>query len=155
MERISAGALGGFLATIPMTATMMALHRLLPRHQQTPLPPRKITMNTAEAIGVREHLSPDTKTLATYIAHFGYGTTVGAVSSAVLKRTKHPVVVGMGFGFAVWAGSYLGWLPVAKLYPPPEQETKERHALMIASHLVWGGVLGLVAARKVKGHGFE
>lgn len=155
MERISTGALGGFVATIPMTAAMMVLHKALPRSEQKPLPPRQITMNTAEALGVREYLTEDAKTLSSYVAHFSYGTAVGALSSNLLPRSRHPVVAGMGFGLAVWAGSYLGWLPVTGLFPPPNKETKKRHALMIAAHLVWGGTLGVVAARRGRLAGFN
>jgi hypothetical protein len=45
----------------------------------------------------------------------------------------------------VWAGSYLGLLPMTGLLHSATRERAERNALMIAAHVVWGGVLGALA----------
>jgi hypothetical protein len=41
MSKILTGALAGFAATFPMTAAMTAMHRLLPKREQYPLPPKQ------------------------------------------------------------------------------------------------------------------
>jgi uncharacterized membrane protein YagU involved in acid resistance len=51
---------------------------------------------------------------------------------------------GAAFGLAVWAGSYLGLLPVLGILRPATEHPARRNALMIASHVVWGAVAGLV-----------
>ncbi|MCA1636528.1 MAG: hypothetical protein LC802_23280 [Acidobacteria bacterium] len=45
---------------------------------------------------------------------------------------------------AVWAGSYLGWLPAAGILRPATEHPPRRTALMIAAHVVWGVAAGLV-----------
>ncbi len=54
-----------------------------------------------------------------------------------------PALAGAGFGLAVWAGSYLGWLPAAGILRPATEHPPRRVALMIAAHLVWGASAGL------------
>ena len=48
------GALAGLVATAPMTAVMLLLHRLLPEHEQYPLEPLRITRRVAERVGLGE-----------------------------------------------------------------------------------------------------
>jgi len=52
------------------------------------------------------------------------------------------VAKGVGFGLLVWAGSYLGLLPAVGLHRPATRESARRNGMMIASHVVWGAVLG-------------
>jgi hypothetical protein len=48
---------------------------------------------------------------------------------------------------AVWAGSYLGWLPAAGILSPATEHPARRNALMIASHVVWGAAAGVIVER--------
>jgi hypothetical protein len=59
------GALSGCVATVPMTAAMLAWHRRLPLPERYPLPPRQITMNVARRLGIKGQLGPRQKTAAT------------------------------------------------------------------------------------------
>ena len=52
------GALGGVSATGPMTIGMIWLHRLLPPKHRYSLPPREITMNLMESLGLHKKLGP-------------------------------------------------------------------------------------------------
>ena len=64
---------------------------------------------------------------------------------AVLVRLNGwspPVLGRVGFGFAVWLLSYMGWLPAVGLFGPATRDTNARNALMIAAHLVWGATVG-------------
>jgi uncharacterized membrane protein YagU involved in acid resistance len=139
------GAVGGLVATVPMTAVMLSLHRQLPARQRYPLPPRRITMRAAGKARLRHKLDEDERTAATYAAHFGYGTATGAVYGAVAPGIRaHPIVKGTTYGLIVWALSYLGLLPATGLHPPATREPGRRNALMILAHVVWGSVLGVV-----------
>ena len=145
MTRELAGSIAGFLATAPMTLAMQAMHKALPEPDKHPLPPRHVTENAAASVGV--DLGPDESThrAATLAAHFSYGASTGALYSKVAGVTGlSPAVEGMLFGVAVWAGSYLGLLPGAGLYPSAEDESAPRNALMIGAHLVWGASLGVL-----------
>lgn len=139
----AAGALAGLLATGPMTLVMLALHRWLPRSEQYPLPPRLITENLAERSGVEPIIASEGgKRAATWLAHFGYGASVGSLYPLTTGRLKLPAVLrGVLFGSMVWAGSYLGFLPAFNILPPATRVPIRRNVLMIAAHLVWGAAI--------------
>jgi uncharacterized membrane protein YagU involved in acid resistance len=143
-----AASISGFVATAPMTAVMVGLHRLLPGEPDSPLPPRQITENAAEATGVADQMDEPEREGATLAAHFGYGATaalgyVPFVGSSGLP----PAAEGALYGLAVWGGSYLGLMPATGLYRSATDEPAARNALMIAAHLVWGAALGITFAR--------
>ncbi|MCA1606571.1 MAG: DUF1440 domain-containing protein [Acidobacteria bacterium] len=141
---LGAGAVAGFVATIPMTTAMRLLHRRLPWWERYPLPPRRISARLASKTGLRKHLDEDEEKGVTLAAHFGYGTAMGAVYSPVARRVGAPwFVSGPAFGLAVWAGSYLGLLPALGILESATKRPPERNALIIVAHLVWGASLGL------------
>lgn len=147
MNGILVGALAGLAATVPMSLAMKLMHEQLPGHEQYPLPPRAVTMEVAEQAGVREHLDEGGRQAATWASHFGYGAACGALYGALAAgRDAPPLAAGVGFGLAVWAGSYLGWLPAAGILRPATEHPPRRTALMIAAHVVWGATTGLVVA---------
>jgi uncharacterized membrane protein YagU involved in acid resistance len=128
-----------------MTAFMRRMHRELPPEQQYPLPPRHIAMAMAAKSGVGPPSREEHRRRLTLAAHYAYGTGLGVLYAMLAPRTKWaPLVAGAPFGLAVWAGSYLGWLPAAGLHPPATQEPAPRNALMIAAHLVWAGTIAAV-----------
>lgn len=143
------GAVAGLMATIPMTVSMLLMHRFLPKQHQHPLPPREITETAvnkaeekAEEAGAEKHLDEQERTTATWVSHFAYGASVGALYAPVAKKIPMPLELsGIAFGLTVWAGSYLGWLPAMHILHP-EEEHPSRHALMIAAHVVWGSSMG-------------
>jgi hypothetical protein len=149
MNRILLGALAGLAATGPMTLAMKLMHEQLPREEQYPLPPRQVTEGLAEKAGVKEHLDEGEREAATWLSHFAYGAACGALYGAVSgeRLDGHPVLAGVGFGFAVWAGSYLGWLPAAGIIAPATEHPARRNALMIAAHVVWGATTGVAVER--------
>ena len=149
MNRILLGALAGLAATGPMTLAMKLMHEQLPREERYPLPPRQVTEGLAEKAGVNEHLDEEEREAATWLSHFAYGAACGALYGAVAgeRLGGHPVLAGVGFGFAVWAGSYLGWLPAAGIISPATEHPARRNALMIAAHVVWGATTGVAVER--------
>ncbi len=146
MNRILLGALAGLAATGPMTLAMKLLHEQLPREERYPLPPRQVTEGLAEKAGVNEQLDDAEREAATWVSHFAYGTACGALYGALTgeRSDARPLLAGVGFGLAVWAGSYLGWLPAAGIISPATEHPARRNALMIAAHVVWGAATGLV-----------
>ncbi len=149
VARFVGGVLGsaasGAVATVPMSATMELGHAALPFWQRHTLPPRKITVRMLRRLGVSHELDEAGRLAATVAGHFGYGAACGAVYGALCPRDRLGLVSGVAFGVAVWTGSYLGWLPATGLLAPATWHTRERNAVMIAAHAVWGASLGLAA----------
>lgn len=144
------GALAGFLATGPMSAVMLLLyHKLLPPHEKQPLPPRLITDRLLRRSGAKKAAPTDQQErFLTWISHFGYGTAAGSLFPWFYQFVRLPSALsGMLYGILVWAGSYLGWLPAANILPPATKTSPRRNSVMIAAHLVWGTVLGLVTSQ--------
>jgi putative membrane protein len=142
------GALAGGVATIPMTAAMLALHRFLPRWQRHSLPPTKIAMSMASRLGLKQHLEEPQQHTAAWLSHFACGIAMGAAYGPLTRRVSVPSLVkGPTFGLLVWAGSYLGWLPAMELPEAAADQPMERNALMIGAHLIWGAVLGPLVNR--------
>jgi hypothetical protein len=149
MNRVLLGALAGLAATAPMTLAMKLMHEQLPREERYPLPPRLVTEGVAEKAGVNEHLDEEGRKAATWASHFAYGAGCGALYGALSGEVadRSPVLAGVGFGVAVWAGSYLGWLPAAGIIAPATEHPARRNALMIAAHVVWGATAGLTLSK--------
>jgi hypothetical protein len=144
-RELCAGAAAGAIATLPMTAVMEGVRRTLPRSEQDPIPPRQITERAAESAGIADDMTDRQKDAATAAAHLGFGAGAGALYGLLGRLLPGgPAAGGVGYGLAVWASSYLGWLPATGLYKHPRDEPAGRHAKTILSHAVWGACLGLL-----------
>jgi uncharacterized membrane protein YagU involved in acid resistance len=148
MNRILAGAVAGLAATGPMTVAMKLMHDQLPAREQYPLPPRLITEEVSEQVGLDEHLDEGEMKGLTVLSHFAYGAACGALYGPLSDKVPGGAVAGgVAFGLAVWAGSYLGWLPAAGILTPATEHPARRNALMIAAHVVWGAAAGLLVEK--------
>jgi hypothetical protein len=134
--RLLLGAIAGAVATLPMTATVRAIHRRLPKEERYPATPRELIDS---ATG--ESLPDETARDVTLAAHYAYGAATGALIAALAPRPSMPA--GAAAGTAIWAASYLGWIPAAGLLKPATQHPARRNGMMIAAHLVWGAALAL------------
>ena len=138
------GAIAGLVATAPMTAVMLILHRLLPWHERYHLPPSQIVTVVEEKMDVS--LDEPAHQVVTGLAHFSYGAAAGALYAIMTGRLSVPTLLkGTGFGLFVWLISYLGLLPAADILRPATEHPARHNALMIVAHIVWGAVTGLVA----------
>jgi uncharacterized membrane protein YagU involved in acid resistance len=146
IARMLTGAAAGTLATIPMSAVMLAWHRRLPRTKRDPVPPAQIVNELAKSLGIHHQTTHDQRLRAAVVAHFGYGSAMGALYglTADPKSASTALPTGIAFGLGVWAGSYLGLLPAAGLYRSATEEPAERNQMMIAAHIAWGASLGLL-----------
>src|SRR5438067_12696554 len=112
LATLLAGALAGLLATLPMTVAMEAMHRYLPFWERQPLPPWQITMRVARAVGLHRRTEREQKRGLTMLAHFGYGAAAGALYAPLARALRASGALGANaYSPAVWAGSYVGWLP--------------------------------------------
>jgi len=120
------GDIGGVVGTAAMTAAMRQLHRLLPDDERYPLPPREITQRVFPAS------SSAATANRTIVSHFGFGALAGALLAGA-GRTR-----AAALGPAVWAASYLGWIPVTGILRRATTHPWRRNALMAGVHVVWG-----------------
>lgn len=147
-KRLVNGAAAGLAATVPMTVSMLVGWSLLPRREQYPLPPRLITEEITERVGIKEEMTNRQLTVATLFSHFSYGAAAGAAYALVEPHI--PMTSGLKGTFAgllIWAGSYLGWIPAARILPPATEHPWRRNLLMIAAHVVWGATLGIITRK--------
>jgi len=148
VTRMLKGALAGCIATGPMTVAMLLMHYLLPWHESYPLPPAQITRNLTEGKGLSLDTNRPKHRWMTWVLHFGFGT-IGGVLYAPLARILPgpPAGRGSAYALALWAISYLGWIPATNILPPAHKHPAARNLVMIVAHIVWGGVLGILADR--------
>ena len=139
------GACAGLIATVPMTIFMLAAQRILPQWQQYALPPEKLTDKFARRVGLRKHLDKPQLLLASLVSHLGFGAAGGAIYGPLMRIVPLPSVLkGIVFGLVVWFANYLGWLPAVGMSEAATKQPIHRNALVIAAHVVWGAVTGVV-----------
>ena len=138
-SRMLIGGIAGFVGTLAMTAAMSRLHRMLPARERYPLTPREIVDSLAERSDtpLGEPAALDTTTAS----HFLYGAAAGSLIGAADPRVGP--ATGAAAGVAVWAVSYLGWIPGVGILKPATDHPRRRNALMIGAHLVWGAATAL------------
>jgi putative membrane protein len=145
IKSMARGALGGALATVPMSVVMLAGKRWLSRVQRDALPPARITSEAMKSADLHDDFTHEQRLVLAAAAHFGYGATMGAIHGQLAspRSAAGAAVSGIAFGLGVWSASYLGLMPALGLYRHAAQEPVQRNALMIAAHVVWGASLGL------------
>ena len=140
------GAVGGAVATLVMSAVMVAEKKLglLGEH-----PPKKLVRGLRRRAGIFG-VSRGADDVATLVAHWGFGMTTGALFGLLHRGARGVVrssLIGAGYGAAVWAASYAGWIPALGLMRSPRRDRPFRPTSMVAAHLVFGSVLGAFVDR--------
>jgi uncharacterized membrane protein YagU involved in acid resistance len=143
IERGARGAAAGALATLPMSAVMLAAQRIgaLGEH-----PPEKVARRALAAANQEPSTTKEKATAAA--AHLAFGAAAGALYGMVSdERDEWPAAVakGVGFGLALYAFSYAGWMPALDIMPPPHRDRDDRQASMALAHVVYGAALGLLS----------
>lgn len=140
------GMAAGGAATLVMSGVMLVSKSL---GSMGTLPPRKITDATLDALKVRRSRK-QSRRLAT-VAHFAYGVGCGALFAAFEPRVRPPLAPaasGALFGIAVWALSYVGWVPALGIMPPPRRDRPGRQPALVLAHVAYGGVLGALTGSR-------
>jgi putative membrane protein len=147
-RKLLMGAAAGFIATAPMSLSMLVGWTLLPRREKYPLPPRLITEEITERVGIEDKLTENELVGLTIFSHFGYGALFGSIYALFSGRLPvHSSLKGGLAGLAVWVGSYLGWLPAIGILRPATRHPWRRNLMMILAHLVWGVTLGEITRK--------
>ena len=151
MSRTSAAVAGlsaGAVATVAMSAVMVTGNRI---GLMTEQPPTVVTTRALRTAGVQRPTAA--ASLVAPVSHLGFGAA-GGLLYALLRRLVPDApggMLGVAFGLAVWAVSYVGWIPALGILPPPGSDERGRPAVMVAAHVVYGLVLGrLVRAPTVR-----
>jgi len=140
-----AGALAGGLATLAMTAVMVAARRA---GLMGEMPPEKITAHALDKFGVDRHPAVQ-DTLASAL-HVAFGVGAGALFGVVEERLEPAVprvLAGLGYGTAIWAVSYAGWVPAVGIMAMPDDDRPGRPQSMLVAHWVYGVALVLILHR--------
>jgi uncharacterized membrane protein YagU involved in acid resistance len=152
LSKLLKGALAGFMATAPMSTSMLVGWRLLPGREKYHLPPRLITEEITERVGIGDQMGENELRGLTILSHFGYGAVFGAIYALFEHQIPlHSSLKGALAGVALWAGSYLGWLPALGILTPATRHPWRRNLLMIVAHVIWGVSLG-EGLRKLKAY---
>jgi hypothetical protein len=143
-RRLVAGGVAGLLATLVMSAFMEWARRSgwLREH-----PPEEITERALQQAGAS--VSVSVKDTTATAAHLAFGVGAGA-AYGLLPASRHRrlrAVAGVGYGLGIWAVSYAGWAPALRLMPSPIEDRTESQAAIVASHVLYGAVLGATFRR--------
>lgn len=150
MNKILVGAVAGLVATVPMTILMLKWHQRLPTQERYPLPPREIFDELTRRAEISDELDENQKTNLSIAGHFAYGATTGAFYAPLISAIDKPNLInGAAYGVAVWAASYLGWLPAFRILKPATEHPTQRVMLMISAHLIWGATLGFITKKSI------
>lgn len=148
MHPLLRGPLAGTVATVPMSAVMLAASRLVGRQ-----PPEAIARSAVQAATGEQPPEPVAGLLSS-LAHLGFGAGVGA-GYVLLPRSGPPLLRGVGTALAVYVVSYQGWVPALGILPPASRDRPGRPAVMVTAHMVFGAVLALVEDRLRRPRGLE
>jgi len=142
-RRLGRGAVGGVVATLPMSAVMEASRRAGFFRRQ---PPEQITDRLVGAATAGSGPGRPQRRALSIAGHFGVGAGLGA-AYAMLPRPRRwgaRFMLGAAFGLGVYTISYTGLLPALALMPPPAQDRSGRQLTMLGAHLVFGATLALL-----------
>ena len=141
--RVAHGSVEGAIATAAMTAVLGGAQRV---DALSKPPPDQIVESAAARLGA-DPPPPPVKGIVVWLAHFAFGVAAGALFRVLRPRPRLATAEGVTFGLAVWAVSYQGVLPAARLFPPASHDDRRRQIVNVLAHVVFGATLGLQAGR--------
>jgi hypothetical protein len=153
---LARGFAGGIVATAAMSAFMFGAQKVGLLGQ---MPPQKISDRFLGALGLRGKTPEPARKALAVCTHFAFGGISGAlfglaneVRRTRIRRTsgvishRAPLVAGIAFGSAIWAVSYMGWVPALQIMPAPQSDRPGRPTSMVLAHWIFGAVLAKVVA---------
>jgi hypothetical protein len=144
LRLIALGSVSGAIATAVMTVVMLGARRL---GLMSDLPPHEIASRGVDRTAARDDAGPDDRRGLGWLTHFVFGAGAGALYALLrnVVRTPGPAWFhGAGYALGVWFVSYMGWLPALGLMPRADRDEPGRQPAMVAAHLVFGAVLGML-----------
>jgi hypothetical protein len=126
-----------------MTAVMLAAQRMGSLGR---MPPEKVVRRAIAA--ANQAPSTPTERIVAAAAHFGFGAAAGAAYSLMTDEDDAlpaSLAKGIGFGLALYAISYAGWIPALDILPPPHRDRRDRQVSMGVAHVVYGAALAMLA----------
>ena len=140
LTRAARGVAWGAIATVPMSAVMLAGQRLGWMKEQ---PPEALT---EEALGRSELLEEKSVEVVHSLAvasHFAFGAGGGALFALLGQAAPNAAALstGVAFGLGIWGASYRGWIPAMNILPPDQHPGRRGTVVMIAAHAVYGATL--------------
>ncbi len=114
------------------------------------LPPHEIADKVVERSAAADDAGPQERRRLGWLAHFGFGAATGALYAVLRNRIPTPggpIFHGSTFALAVWAVSYLGWIPAIRFLPPATEDEPGRQPAMVAAHALFGAILGVLVER--------
>lgn len=133
---LAVGALAGTAATAAMSTWMVVAERVGVMRGQ---PPRKVVGRLAP---VSDGAAADGLAV---VSHLAYGAAAGAAFGAVPLSARVRPAAGVGYGLALWAVGYEGWLPVLGVLPAAHRDRRGRVVTMVVAHALYGAVLGVLS----------
>lgn len=147
MRAAALGAVSGLAATGTMTAFIEGARGLGLFEVE---PPRQITANVERKAGTP--VMPGARFTTRWLsAHAAFGAGAGLIFGTIrglLPRSA--LTAGALYGAGVWAAMYPLALPLAGLYPKPEDDKEARAWTIGLAHLVYGITLAAALDRQRK-----
>jgi hypothetical protein len=146
LSELAAGAVAGTIATVAMSALMLAAQRAGYLGEQ---PPRKLSdaiLDDIAGTGADER----TRRVGTAIVHLGIGASAAALHQAgrhLAGRPRPAALWGGGIGAVFWALNYGLVAPAIGIMPPPDKDRPGRPPVMLAANVLWGAVSAVVGDR--------
>ena len=148
LRSLLAGATAGAVATVAMSALMLAAKRI---GIAGTLPPELIARKAVEAVA-GDPPGDDQEDAVAAVAHVGFGAVAGAIfellmmrASAARRSAAIGAFAGALYATGIWLVSYQGWVPALGIMPPASRDRRGRVATMLTAHWVYGATLGVLA----------
>jgi uncharacterized membrane protein YagU involved in acid resistance len=147
LRSLLAGATAGAVATVAMSALMLAAKRI---GITGTLPPELIARKAVEAVALDPPDDGQGDAVAA-VAHIGFGAVAGVIFELLTIRAlaaRRSAAIGASagalYGTGIWLVSYQGWVPALGIMPAASRDRRGRVATMLAAHWVYGAALGVL-----------
>lgn len=146
MRPAARGALWGAIATVPMSAVMLAGERLGWMKEQ---PPKVLTEEALARADILDGTSDEGVAVVAVANHVAFGAAAGVCYALTRRLVPLPQAVptGIAFGLGIWWASYRGWIPAMDILPAEQRPGRRAALIMVAAHVVYGATVGALSGR--------
>lgn len=143
LRRAAYGALGGVGGTLALSGLRKLLSRVGLVQETAP----EQVVERLEELGLVDDWSPGARRLLAIVAHFAYGTAMGATLGFLRDERgdiTEETAVGSALGILSWGASWTTVLPLTGVHRPPWRQHTPRVLLPVIDHAFFGAVWGLI-----------